>query len=284
LQDDWDDHLPLVEFAVNSSKQVSIGTTPFLLNGGRQPLTPADLQLPSNVPAAASFEATLRERLAKARACLQAAQDRQKMFADRRRQVVAFEKGQEVLLNTKNITFKTPGVRKLMPRYIGPFRILKMVTPVAAKLQLPPEMRIHPVFHVSLMRHYKSDGKTPTQPAFNLGGDNYWAVETIVDHKDIPVGRGKHRREYFVKWQGFPASDNSWEPEANLCESAPVEKELESYEDKLPEAQRKGTRHATLLADFKSRRQAPASTSQPPPRKRDAPITQPRGSKRLRKH
>ena len=58
--DDWDSHLSLIEFAINNSRQESIGTTPFMLNGGRQPRTPADLHLPSNVPRATSFEADLR--------------------------------------------------------------------------------------------------------------------------------------------------------------------------------------------------------------------------------
>ena len=263
--DDWDAHLPLIEFAINNSRQQSIGTTPFMLNGGRQPRTPADLQLPSNVPRAASFESSLRERLARAKACLEAAQARQKANADGRRRSVTFTEGQEVLLNTKNISFKTPGTRKLMPRYIGPFRIQKMVGPVAAKLTLPSELRIHPVFHVSLLKAYKSDGRTPPPPVFTLEDEDYWAVEAIVDHKDVPLGRNRYRREYFVKWQGYPATDNSWEPETSLKESAPVEQALEAYESGLPVERQRATVHA---------RPAPAPTP-PTPRKRPAENTPP---------
>jgi hypothetical protein len=45
-------------------------------------------------------------------------------------------------------SFKSPGTRKLMPRWIGPYGIHKMAGPMAVKLSLPSEMRIHPVFHV----------------------------------------------------------------------------------------------------------------------------------------
>ena len=47
---------------------------------------------------------------------------------------------------------------KLSPRFIGPYRILKRVGPVAYQLELPPELdRIHDVFHVSMLRRYRSD-------------------------------------------------------------------------------------------------------------------------------
>ncbi|KAK5812210.1 hypothetical protein PVK06_027629 [Gossypium arboreum] len=47
---------------------------------------------------------------------------------------------------------------KLSPRFIGPYRILKRVGPVAYQLELPPELnRIHDVFHVYMLRRYRSD-------------------------------------------------------------------------------------------------------------------------------
>jgi hypothetical protein len=53
--DDWDEHLDAVEFAVNNAWQESIRTTPFFLNYGLRPHTPSEVELPSRVPAAASF-------------------------------------------------------------------------------------------------------------------------------------------------------------------------------------------------------------------------------------
>ena len=47
---------------------------------------------------------------------------------------------------------------KLAPRYIGPFKILKMVGTVAYRLALPPSLSgVHDVFHVSMLRKYTPD-------------------------------------------------------------------------------------------------------------------------------
>ncbi|XP_060216791.1 uncharacterized protein LOC132644234 [Lycium barbarum] len=47
---------------------------------------------------------------------------------------------------------------KLSPRFIGPYEVLERVGAVAYKLALPPELdKIHNVFHVSMLRRYRSD-------------------------------------------------------------------------------------------------------------------------------
>ncbi|XP_075077436.1 uncharacterized protein LOC142164145 [Nicotiana tabacum] len=47
---------------------------------------------------------------------------------------------------------------KLSPRLIGPYEVLDRVGPVAYKLALLPELeKIHNVFHVSMLRRYRSD-------------------------------------------------------------------------------------------------------------------------------
>lgn len=56
----------------------------------------------------------------------------------------------------KVLRFRRKG--KLSPRFIGPYRILKRVRPVAYQLELPPELDlIHDVFHVSMLRRYHSN-------------------------------------------------------------------------------------------------------------------------------
>ena len=56
----------------------------------------------------------------------------------------------------KIIRFSQKG--KLSPRFIGPYEILERIGPMAYRLALPPELaKLHDVFHVSMLRRYRSD-------------------------------------------------------------------------------------------------------------------------------
>ena len=219
---DWDFWLPCAEMAINNSFVEAIGTTPFYLNKGRHPRMPLDLalrQLPhlapvtSVVPAAATFAQNVQDRIQRSRALLQAARDRMRTVADRHRTAVSFSVGQEVLLNTKHLTFKGPDCRKLLPRWIGPFRVEQLCGPAACKLGLLPTMRIHPVFHVSLLRPYKADGRVqPPPPVLTLEGEEEYEVERILDHATDK----RNHTKFLVKWLGYGPEHNSWEPSSGL--------------------------------------------------------------------
>lgn len=173
LQDDWDLALPMAEFAVNNAWQESIQTTQFYLNNGRHPVTPTVMGLANaRVPAAADLAAHIQEGVARAKRALEAAQRRQKRYADARRSDVSFGEGEEVLLSTANLNLKTGGgVRKLLPLFVGPFKIEARVGAVAYRLALPDTLKqLHPVFHVSLLRPYHSDpNRSPHSSAASAG-------------------------------------------------------------------------------------------------------------------
>ncbi|GMJ08819.1 hypothetical protein HRI_004551100 [Hibiscus trionum] len=91
---------------------------------------------------------------------LKKAFDRQKSYADWRRKDIEFEVGDQVFLKVspwkKVLRFGKKG--KLSPRFIGPYRIVKRVGPVAYQLELPPQLNcIHDVFYVSMLRQYHPD-------------------------------------------------------------------------------------------------------------------------------
>ncbi|KAK5773359.1 hypothetical protein PVK06_049665 [Gossypium arboreum] len=91
---------------------------------------------------------------------LKAAFDRQKSYADLKRQDIEYSVGDKVFLKVspwkKVLRFGRKG--KLTPRFIGPYEIVERIGPVAYQLALPSELqRIHDVFHVSMLRKYRSD-------------------------------------------------------------------------------------------------------------------------------
>ncbi|KAJ9522449.1 hypothetical protein QJQ45_008265 [Haematococcus lacustris] len=127
-----------------------------------------------------------------------------------------FQVGDRVLLSTMNLRNMVGKARKLLPRYVGPFRIEAHVGRDAVKLTLPPAMsRIHPVFHVSLLRPYEGNfGRLPPTELGWLDDSPQYEVERIVNHRHVRAGKAK---EYLVKWKGYDDSDNTWEPASNLA-------------------------------------------------------------------
>ncbi|KAJ9519502.1 hypothetical protein QJQ45_000686 [Haematococcus lacustris] len=127
-----------------------------------------------------------------------------------------FQVGDRVLLSTMKLRSMVGKARKLLPRYVGPFRIEAHVGEDAVKLTLPPAMsRIHPVFHVSLLRPYEGNfGRLPPTELGWLDDSPQYEVERIVNHRHVRAGKAK---EYLVKWKGYEDSDNTWEPASNLA-------------------------------------------------------------------
>ena len=86
-------------------------------------------------------------------------QDRQKNYADKTRVHREFKVGDHVYLRIKpkKSTLYAGSCAKLAPRYCGPFEVLERVGPMAYKLALPPHVKVHDVFHVSLLKIYVHD-------------------------------------------------------------------------------------------------------------------------------
>ncbi len=98
-------------------------------------------------------------------------------------------------------------------RYIGPFKILKKVGTQAYELELPPTMKMHDVFHVSLLKTYHEDGSHQPPPVTILmDGEQEHEVERILDHRQ----EGRRSKSYLVRWTGYGPEHDTWEPETAL--------------------------------------------------------------------
>jgi hypothetical protein len=143
-QTDWDEYLSVTELAVNNSKNETTGYSPFYLFYGRNALLPLDLSLPSltgarNNPSAEEELARWRRALIQASQNTKIAQKRQKYYADKHRRNVEFNVGDKVLLSTGNLKLvgETKRARKFTERYIGPYRVKKVINKNAYELELP---------------------------------------------------------------------------------------------------------------------------------------------------
>ena len=216
-QQDWDLFLSLAEFSMNNCYKSSIQCTPFQLVCGKQPKTPASAHLDSikeQNPTATLKARDMHEHLEKAKACMLAAQSRDKAYADRKTRPQTFEVGQRVLLSTKNLHIKRSNLtKKLLSGYIGPFKIMNKVGSQAYELELPQTMKMHDIFHVPLLKAYHEEGTHQPPPVTILiDGEQEHEVQQVLDHRQ----EDRRSKSYLVRWTGYGSEHDTWEPEAAL--------------------------------------------------------------------
>ncbi|KAI2666750.1 Transposon Tf2-8 polyprotein [Labeo rohita] len=133
-QHSWSRFLPWAEYAQNSLRQDTTGLTPFQCILGYQPPLFPWTEEPSNVPAVDYWFRESERVWDSAHHHLQRAVRRHKSFADsRRRTAPLYQPGDLVWLSTRDLRLRLP-CRKLSPRYIGPFRILRQINNVTYQL------------------------------------------------------------------------------------------------------------------------------------------------------
>ena len=158
----WDRYISLIEFTYNNNYQSSIGMAPYEALYGRRCRTPMCLiELNEHKVIGPDIVKDIEAKVQVIRQRLKAASDRQNSYVDLKRKDIEYEVGDKVFLKVspwrKVLRFGKKG--KLSPRFIGPYEVLERIGPMAYQLALPSELaKLHDVFHVSMLRKYRSDG------------------------------------------------------------------------------------------------------------------------------
>jgi hypothetical protein len=177
----WASWIPWAEYCYNTTYHVSIGKSPFEVVYGRSP--PTLMKFLSNETKVAAVAIELADRdeaLNQLKNHLEKAQQQMKIYADKKRKDVQFAVGEWVFLKLRPHRQQSMIKRihqKLAARFYGPFQSVERVGAVAYKLQLPVDSKIHPVFHVSLLKKVVGDypihGDLPKELQISEEEDNY---------------------------------------------------------------------------------------------------------------
>ena len=217
FQDNWVDLLPMAEFAANANPSATTKIPPFQATRGyvpRMSFDPVDLSEESTRERLANTKARsiaseMEEVWRFVRSEMAHSQEKQAKAADRhRKSVEEYKVGDEVWLSTKNIKTERPS-KKLDHKMVGPFKI-KALVGSSCQLDLPTSMKIHDVFHPSLLRKASADPlpgqhNDPAPPVI-VDDEEEWEVDDILDARK--VGRGR-KVQFRVKWKGYD-EDKTW--------------------------------------------------------------------------
>ena len=125
-QTNWVQQLPVIKFTINVSCSESTGYAPFFLNNGRIPRTMLwNSSEVNQYPGVTEFAERIKHALISAHDSILTAQIKQIRNANRKRQLAKFTEGDLVYLSTENMSIKKGRARKLTPKFVGPYKILK---------------------------------------------------------------------------------------------------------------------------------------------------------------
>ena len=206
--------VPIAEFAYNNSVHLATRLSPFYATYGYHPSLTITNPSTSLVPAAEDRIRYLHEIHEEIKAMIKIAGDQAKKRYDAGSHLYhTFQVGDKVLLRQYNITTIIPS-RKLTSKFLGPFLITAKLSDVVYRLKLPKTLRIHNVFHISLLEKYQNDTiigrkKKPPPPIITPDGDIEWEVNQVLDSRIFDRWK---KLQYLVSWEGHSPEQNSWEP------------------------------------------------------------------------
>lgn len=228
-QNNWDELLPLVEFAYNNQINTATHETPFYVDTGRHPRLPQDILIdPGRVQTVNETANQFAERMTGiimiTRDILQQTQDRQAQYFNTGRRQVQYNVGDQVLVDLPSLMTPEERARskdKLRFRRVGPYPIMEKLGPNTYRLELPRTIRAHNVFNITALTPYRRndipDRVPVVLPPVMVNGQQEWQVAKILAHRN--VGRG---RQYLTVWQGERDIDATWQPRRDFMDEGQV--------------------------------------------------------------
>jgi len=186
-QEQWPKWLGTAEFAYNNKVYSSTKTSPFKANYGQDPRMGFKGRKKGKYARAEKFVEKMKEIQEETKVVLKKVQEDMRKYANRKRLDVEEYKVEDlVMLSTKDLKYQMVGRRteKLMERFVGPYKIKKIVSMNAVELELPSTVKIHLVVNISRIRRYvrQVEGQEKEQPApVIIEGEEEWEVERILN-------------------------------------------------------------------------------------------------------
>lgn len=211
----WVSYLPVVEHKYNSTIQDSTGFAPNDLRFAIKPRNLVDVMHPfeGTSESAERLAEELKNRQDEAKDSIAIAQRKQKQFYDQKRQDKQFEVGDLVVLKLNRFG---PGYRptkqhshKLAP--LGtPLRVTEKISPLAYRLDLPKNTKMHDVVSIIHLRKYRGANDDIRPPPIQVEGED--EVEYEVERIEGQRNNAQGTVEYLVKWKGYGDHERTWEP------------------------------------------------------------------------
>jgi hypothetical protein len=189
----WEDYLPLVEFAYNNGYQESMKMSPFEFLYGRSCNTLVSWSNPVNRNTiGTNMLKEMEQQVIQIKQNLKVAHNRHKSYENRKRTPREFKTGDHIYLRVRprKNSLRMGACAKLAPQYCGPFEVLDRVGPVAYRIALPPTVKAHNVFHVSLLKKYVHDSNHIIDWCViqvELEGEFLPEPLCILDRKETPL-------------------------------------------------------------------------------------------------
>ena len=178
-QTNWHHYLPLAEFTHNSWKNKSTGQSPFEVLMGYSPRAEI-FDVTSSIPTVALQLRDWKNAREEAQKLMIKAQ---KKWVKGKVLEQRYQAGDQVWLEGCNLRIDRPSA-KLAPKRHGPFKIKKVLSPITYQLELPPQWKIHDVFHADLLTPYHETelhGPNFTKPPPDLiNGEEEYEIKKVL--------------------------------------------------------------------------------------------------------